>query len=151
MTPADLLARLEAEGVGVSLNLKFEADEKPSDDTRALIREHRDALLEHLARERVDTLNRSQSPGLTLYGDLLHSLMVWTARYHELRLERPGAVVLNARPEHIRDAAQAHPWGVVYNRERYQLLHWGDVPGYALQDLRDLEADEPLASEQVAA
>ncbi len=195
MTPTDLLRHLEAEGFEVSLNLKLTADEKPSDETRALIRDNRDALLEHLARERypvpeaqngptplldkgrdkpvdkgsyrranettsggsevvhqADNLANFQRAGtLHLYGDLLLNLMVWAAQHQELRLEHPGAVVLNARPEHIRDAVELHPWGVVYDCDRRVLVSWGDVPTYAFRGKRDLETGELLIPEAVAA
>jgi hypothetical protein len=82
---------------------------------------------------------------------LLHNLMLWVAKYHELRLEHPGGVILNARPEHIRDAVKAHPWSVVYDPERYLLMSWGDVPHFALVGKRDLETGELLIAEQVAA
>ena len=169
MTPTDLLDRLGAEGVGVSLNLKLEADEKPSDETLDLIRENRDALLEHLAVEVYGLRNGTHEShlqdganyqrasnfqrvgSLHLYGDLLHSLMVWIAQHQELRLERPGATVRNARPEHIRDAVKLYPWGVVYDSERRVLVTWGDVPRVTLLGLRDLETDELLIPKAVAA
>lgn len=169
MTPTDLLRHLEAEGFEVSLNLKLTADEKPSDETRALIRDNRDALLEHLACELCGCSNvpvvkhlenaanythgyNFQNSGtLQLYGDLLLNLMVWAAQHQELRLEHPGAVVLNARAEHIREAVEAHPWGVVYDCERRVLVSWGDVPTYALMGKRDLETGELLIPEAVAA
>ncbi len=39
MNPADLFKTLEAEGVGVSLNLKLEADSKPSDETENTVQD----------------------------------------------------------------------------------------------------------------
>ncbi len=170
MTPTDLLKTLEAEGVGVSLNLKLEADTKPSDDTRALIRDNRDALLEHLIAQakrthvsdvgtmstRVDIvpvpeqLFRS-SGSLHLYGDLLHSLMVWVARYYELRLEHPGGINLDAKPDHVTGALTRYPWGVVYTAECHVLLAWGDVPRHALTDKTELQptAQTPVPAERV--
>lgn len=144
MTPHELVQRLEAEGVSVSLNLKVKAERQPLPETVALLEQYRDELLEYLVKT-------SAPGGLHLPAILLENLMVWTARYHELRIQHPDGLTLNAKPEHIRDAVKLHPWGVVYSRERYQLLRWGAVPGYALQDLRDLETDEPLVPEQVAA
>jgi len=136
LTPTDLLKTLEAEGVGVSLTLKVSADARPSDDTRALIRDNRDALLEHL-------IAQAKSPhvgSLHLYGDLLHSLMVWVARCYELRLEHPGGVILNAKPDHVTGALTRYPWGVLYTAERHVLLAWGDVPRHALTDKTELQA-----------
>lgn len=82
---------------------------------------------------------------------LLQNLMVWTSGHHELRVTYPGGVILNAQPHHVRDAVERHPWGVVYDSERYLLMSWGDVPTYEVQSLRDLERDELLAPETVAA
>lgn len=184
MTPAELLIRLKAESVGVSLSLDLEADTKPSDKVLDLIREHRDALLEHLACELTNTTRgaviddgpnvrgeahleaganyahersfwstRSLPRGasLELHGDLLHNLMVWAGQYSELRLERPGGMVLNAKPEHLTDALSLYPWGVVYDQTKAVLVTWGDVPRYALQGKRDLKSGALLVSEQVAA
>jgi hypothetical protein len=153
MTPTDLLKTLEAEGVGVSLNLKLEADTKPSDDTRALIRGNRDALLEHLIAQangtRVSHFQRVGS--LHLYGDLLHSLMVWVARYYELRLEHPGGITLDAKPDHVTGALTRYPWGVLYTAECHVLLAWGDVPRHALTDKTELQptAQTPVPAERV--
>jgi hypothetical protein len=144
LTPTDLLKTLEAEGVGVSLNLKLEADTKPSDDTRALIRDNRDNLLEHLARTRYPVAG-----GLHLYGDLLHSLMVWVARYYELRLEHPGGINLDAKPDHVTGALTRYPWGVVYTAECHVLLAWGDVPRHALTDKTELQATAQTPAERV--
>ncbi len=151
MTPTDLLKSLEAEGVGVSLNLKLEADTKPSDDTRALIRDNRDALLEHLItqakRTRVSDFPRVGS--LHLYGDLLHSLMVWVARFYELRLEHPGGIKLDAKPDHVTGALTRYPWGVVYTAECHVLLSWGDVPRHALTDKTELQPTAQTPAERV--
>lgn len=151
MTLEEMLDRLEAEGVGVSLSLKVSADKKPSDETRALIQTNRDALLEHLARELVGTPNGLASAGLTLHGDLLHSLMVWTGQYSELRLEHRGGLILLAKPEHIADALERYPWGVVYDQTKAVLVTWGDVPRYALMDKRDLKTEKWLEPEGMAA
>ena len=178
MTPTELLKRLEAEGVGVSLNLKLEADTKPSDDTRALIRDNRDALLEHLIAQAKRThvsdvgtmstrelqTDKNAEPAdmsassyfprvgsLHLYGDLLHSLMVWVARYYELRLEHPGGINLDAKPDHVTGALTRYPWGVVYTAECHVLLSWGDVPRHALTDKTELQptAQAPVTAERV--
>ena len=151
MNPAELLKHLEAEGVGVMLALDLEADAEPKGETLDLIRENRDALLEHLARELVGTPNALASVGLTLHGDLLHSLMVWTGQYSELRLEHPGGVILNAKPEHVGDALNAHPWSVVYDQTKAVLVTWGNVPRYALMDKRDLKTETWLEPQEVAA
>lgn len=49
MTPRDLLARLEAEGVGASLKLRLEGDNPPSPETVELLKRHRDDLIIYLA------------------------------------------------------------------------------------------------------
>lgn len=95
--------------------------------------------------------NFQNSGTLHLYGDLLLNLMGWAAQHQELCLEHPGAAVLNARPEHIRDAVKTHPWGVVYDIDRRVLVTWGNVPTSALRGKHDLETDELLLPEQVAA
>ncbi len=82
---------------------------------------------------------------------LLHNLMLWVAKYHELRLEHPNGVILNAQPHHVIEASAAYPWGVVYDPERYLLMSWGDVPKVTLLGLRDLETGELLIAEAVAA
>jgi len=146
LKPADLLKTLEAEGVSLSLNLKVSAAAKPSDATRALVRDNRDTLLEYLTRERCP-VPATQS-GLTLYGDLLLNLMVWAGQYQELRLEHPNGVILNARPEHI--SPELHPWGVVYDCERRVLVSWGDVPTSALRGKHDLTTGEPMIRDSEA-
>lgn len=169
MTPAELLDHLEAEGFEVSLNLKVTAAKKPTDETPVLIRENRDALLEHLAREVCGLRNGTHeshlqdganyaharnfrnSGSLHLHGDLFLNLMVWAAQHQELHLEHPSAAVLNARPEHVRDAVKLYPWGVVYDSDRRVLVTWGDVPRVTLLGLRDLETGELLIPEAVAA
>ena len=147
MTPTDLLGRLEAEGVSVSLNLKVTADKKPGDDTRARIRDNRDALLEYLARECVGAPNASQSPGLTLYGDLLHSLMVWVHRYHELRLEHPGGVIPDASPEQAAHHLTASTWAVLYDETKTILVTSGTVPARVLKDKTELQTTEPVQAQ----
>ena len=150
MTTAEVLERLKADGVGVTLAVDLEATSEPNPETLQLIRDNRDVLLEYLARECVGTPNASQSDGLTLYGDLLHSLCVWVHRYHELRLEHPGGVILGARPEHI-TAALTERWGVVYTAERHALITWGSVPRGPLMEKCDLLTNEPLVPETRAA
>lgn len=80
---------------------------------------------------------------------LLENLMAWVAKYHELRVEHPNGLILNAQPHHVRDAHEKHGWGVVYDPERYLLLSWGDVPEDALVSLRDLDTGELLIPETV--
>jgi hypothetical protein len=159
MNAIDLLTRLEAEGVSVSLNLKVDADVKPSDETWNLITENRYALLAHLRDSDQPTplLNKgvgekpSDNKGYRLPPILLHNLMSWVAKYHELRLEHPSGIILNAQPHHVVEASEAYPWGITYDPERYLLMSWGDVPTYALMGKRDLETGELLIAEQVAA
>lgn len=158
MNPLELFTRLEAEGVSVSLNLKVDADVKPSDETWNLITENRYALLEYLRDgESAPLFNKgadkkpTDKPCYRLPAVLLHNLMLWVAKYHELRLEHPNGIILNAQPRHVIEASEAYPWGVVYDPERYLLLSWGDVPESALREKRNLEAGELLIAEQVAA
>ncbi len=153
MTPAELLNRLGAEGISVSLHvdLDVEADAEPKSETLSLIREHRTVLIEHLTQERVGTSTGLVSQGLTLYGDLFHSLMFWAAQWSELRLEHPDGVVLNARPEHITGAVGFHPWGVVYDQTKAVLVTWGNVPYTALVGKRDLKIWAIPVPEQEAA
>lgn len=157
LNPVELLHHLEAEGVTVSLNLKATAKAKPSDELRALIKQNRDAILEHLTFEHAGslTVNYNLAPhndhALVLYGDLLVNLMTWTAKFYELRLEHPAGLILNATPEHIQTALTKHLWGVVYDAERFLLISWGNVPPHALLDKRDLTTGEVLLPEKVAA
>ena len=192
MNPADLLNRLEAEGIGAALNLKVTADRKPSDETRALIQENRDTLLEYLAGKfvaanvrgethltgaanvsepiqtdapdmthgsnfHVDgnfqragtlrntaTLPTSENTGVTLYGDLLHSLMVWVHRYHELRLEHPGGVIPEASPEQAAHHLQTSAWCVLYDETKTILATSGTVPSRVLKDKTELQTTEPI-------
>lgn len=151
MTPAELLAHLKGEGLELSLNLKVTTESKPSDETLSLVREHRDTLLVHIARELIGAPDSLESTGLTLHGDLLHSLMVWARGWSELRLEYPGGVMLNAKPEHLTDAFNRYPWGVIYNQAKAVLVSWGDVPRCSLIGKRNLKTGALLVSEQVAA
>jgi hypothetical protein len=159
MNAIDLLTQLEAEGVSVSLNLKVDADVKPSDETWNLITENRYALLAHLrdSDQPLPLFNKgsgekpTDNPCYRLPPTLLHNLMLWVAKYHELRLEHPNGVILNAQPHHVIEASAAYPWGVVYDPERYLLMSWGDVPRVTLLGLRDLETSELLIPERVAA
>lgn len=82
---------------------------------------------------------------------LLHNLMAWVAKFHELRVQHPNGLILNAQPHHVIEASEAYPWGVVYDLERYLLTSWGDVPKVTLLGLRDLETGELLIPEAVAA
>ena len=156
MNPTDLLKSLGAEGVGVSLSLKLEADAKPSDDARALIRDNRDALLEYLAGELIGsnttrvthlqhaaTLPTPEKTSVILHGDLLKNLMVWLHRYHELRLEHPGGLIRNARPEHAAHHLTASAWAVLYDETHTILATAGDVPRHALTGKTELETIQP--------
>ena len=147
MNATDLLDRLEAEGVSVSLNLKVSADARPSDETRALIRDNRDALREYLAGEFAGTVKRLQSPGLTLYGDLLHSLMVWVHRYHELSVEHPGGVIPDASPEQAAHHLQTSGWAVLYDETKTILATAGNVPARILKDKTELHTTEPVQAQ----
>ena len=137
MTPRDLLDRLDAEGVSLSLKLRVEGDTQPSPETVELLEAHRATLLAYLAREHA-------TGGVHLPGLLLHNLMLWTARHHELRITFPDGFILNAQPHHVTEAVQAHPWGVVYDPDRYLLMSWGNVPAEELQGLRELDTDRRL-------
>ncbi len=128
MTPADLLKTLEAEGVGVSLNLKLEADTKPSDDTRALIREHRDDLITLLAMRHISGSD-----------------------YHLNISTSSGKTYVMAKPHHLDEAVSLYPWGVVFDSKDRLITSWGDVPTSALLGKRDLAKGEPLAREMEAA
>lgn len=168
LNPTDLLTRLEAEGVNASLNLKLEANTKPSDDTRALIRDNRDALLEHLAaelvrnvthglqtqdgskRQRVADSPTSQQKGVTLYGVLLLNLMVWIARYHELNVEHPNGVTLNAKPEQVAQHLTCSVWCVLYDETKTVLASAGNVPARALKGKTALEPTQYLAKSSTA-
>lgn len=90
-------------------------------------------------------------PSVYLPPILLKNLMAWVAKFHELRIQHPNGITINATPEHVRDAAKLHPWGVVYDSKRYLLMSWGDAPTWALMDKRDLETDEVLTPEAVTA
>ncbi len=159
MNTLDLLSRLEAEGVSVSLNLKLDADIKPSDETLNLIEQNRYGLFAYLRdNDNLSPLLNKGSPEKAadkvhyhLPPVLLLNLLAWVAKYHELRLEHPNGVILNAQPHHVIEASEAYPWGVVYDPERYLLMSWGDVPSYALVGKRNLETGELLIAEQVAA
>ncbi len=129
MNPADLLKQLDQSGAHLELSLR---GSNLTPEHKALVREHRDSLLECLARECVGTPNASQSNGLTLYGDLLHSLMVWVSRYHELTVEHPGGVILNARPKHAAQHLANSAWAVLYDGTETILATAGNVPRHAL-------------------
>ena len=53
MTPRDLIARLEAEGVSVNLKLRLEGDAAPPAELLELLEAHRDGLVTFLARSRL--------------------------------------------------------------------------------------------------
>jgi hypothetical protein len=131
MTPREVLSRLETEGVSVSLSLKVKADAKPSDEAVALVMQHKGALLEHLARER---------GGLDLAPVLIHSLLVWIARYHPLNVTTPQGTQLDATPEQALDALQASAWCVIADGEGYRLISRGNVPPEVRAALRELDS-----------
>ena len=151
MTVTEVLDRLKADGVGLTLALDLEATTEPNPETLRLIREHRDSLLEYLARALAGTSQTEKLTGLTLYGDLLHSLCVWIGRYHELRLEHPGGVTLNAKPEHAAHHLTASTWAVLYDETKTILAIAGNVPRHALTGKTELEPTqpEPVTAEKV--
>ena len=128
MNPTDLLNRLEAEGVGASLNLKVSADAKPSDETRALIRDNRDDLITLLALRHIS--------GSDYY------LSIKTSS---------GKSYVMAKPHHLDEAVSLYPWGVVYDSKNRLITTWGDMPASAVANKQGLKADEPLAEEQTTA
>lgn len=139
-----VIETLVHEGIGLELSVRAKGE--LTDAHRALIREHRDGLLEHLARERV---------GETRADGALHTLLVWAARNAELRLEHPlpgdrRGLVLYAKPEHITAALERYPWGVVHDYARAVLFIWGDPPRDVLEGKCDPETDLPLVPESVA-
>jgi hypothetical protein len=76
MTPRDLLARLQAEGVAASLKLRLEGV-KPSPELMDLLKFYRDDLITHLALERGDT------PQMCRLSEQLKDGAVWCRRcYH---------------------------------------------------------------------
>lgn len=143
MSAATLLKKLRAEGISVSLNLKVEATSAPSDEALNLIKDNRDALLNHLAGQ--------AAPGLVLHGDILLNLLRWLHKFYELRLEHPDGLTLNATPEIALKLLERHEWAVLYDAERFVLLTNGDVPMSALIGKRDLTNDAALVAESEAA
>lgn len=125
MTLAELLRRLEAEGVGVTLSLDLEADAEPKAETLDLIREHRDDLLTLLASRHLSG------------GD--YYLTIHTSS---------GKRYVMAKPHHLEEAVRLYPWGVLSDSKDRLITSWGDVPGSALEGLGRLE---PNAPEEVAA
>lgn len=128
MTPPELLKRLEAEGVVVSLNLKLDADEKPSDETLALIQENRADLITLLALRHISSSD--------------YYLKIATSS---------GKAYVMAKPHHIREAVELYPWGVVSDSKNRLITTWGDVAAHKLQGLRDLATGEPMTADVVPA
>lgn len=128
MTPAELLHRLETEGVGISLNLNLEADKEPRDETLNLIKQNRADLITLLALRHISGTN--------------YYLKIATSS---------GKAYVMAKPHHIREAVELYPWGVVSDSDNRLITSWGDVPARELQGLRDLGTGEPLIAEEVAA
>ncbi len=79
--------------------------------------------------------------------------MVWLAKYHELRLEHPGGVVLLAKPEHAAHHLTASAWAVLFDETKTILATAGNVPRYALAEKKELQpiatAQAPLTAEKV--
>ncbi len=80
MTPRDVLARLEAEGVTASLKVRFEGDHAPSPETRALLEPHREALIIYLAREYGNT------PQVCRLSEQLEPGAVWCRQCYRYQL-----------------------------------------------------------------
>ncbi len=80
MTPTDLLVRLKAEGVDISLNLKVTANSKPSDETLELLRCHRDDLIIFL------TMDGSHTPQMCRSSEQLKEGAAWCRRCYRYQL-----------------------------------------------------------------
>ncbi len=83
MTPRDLLARLQAEGVTASLKLRLEGVE-PSPETLDLIKLYRGDLITHLALEHGDT------PQMCRLSEQLEAGATWCSRCYRYQM-RPCA------------------------------------------------------------
>jgi hypothetical protein len=104
---------------------------------------------ESVTREVNQPSHNQRASNVYLPAVLLENLMAWVVKYHELRVEHPNGLILNAQPHHVRDVHEKHDWGVVYNPERHLLLSWGDVPEDALVGLHNLDTGELLIPETV--
>jgi hypothetical protein len=79
MTPRDLLARLEAEGVTAELKLRLEGTQ-PSPETLELVKLYRDDLITHLALEHGDT------PQMCRLSEQLTTGAVWCKRCYRYQM-----------------------------------------------------------------
>lgn len=148
MEASEIVEVLAAAGVGLELSVRAKGE--LDDQHRALIREHRDALLEHLAAQHGDP-GKIRGSSVQLHGELFHNLMVWAGQWSELRLERPGETTLSARPEYIAEAPERFRWGLVYDQTGAVLVSWGPVPRAAFIGKRDLLTGAVLLPEEMAA
>lgn len=74
MTPRDVLARLEAEGVNASLKLRAEGEREPSPEAVTLLKRHRDDLIIYLSSQGPDT------PQMCRLSESKESGAVWCRR-----------------------------------------------------------------------
>ena len=90
MTPRDVLAQLEAEGVKASLKLRFEGEREPSPEVVTLLENHRDDLITYLASQ------GSNTPQMCRLSESKESDAVWCRRCyrHHLRPCQPSDKVL---------------------------------------------------------
>jgi hypothetical protein len=136
VTPRDLLDRAAAEGATVTLKLRLDGN-RPTPETLELLTAHRDALVDHLAAARVGSLD--------LPPVLIHSLLVWIARYHPLNVTTPQGTQLDATPEQALDALQAPAWCVIADGDGYRLISRGNVPAEVRAGLRELDSGSMFA------
>lgn len=80
MTPRDLLERLAAEGVGVSLKVRLDGDTQPSPETLDLLTRHRDDLITYLAMAGGDT------PQMCRLSEQLRPGAVWCRRCYRYQM-----------------------------------------------------------------
>ena len=117
MNAADILKTLSDDGVTLELSLRggnLNAEHK------ALIREHRDALITLLALRHISGSD-----------------------YHLNISTSSGKAYLMAKPHHLDEAVSLYPWGVVYDSKNRLMTTWGDVPASALRGKTELTT-EPL-------
>ncbi len=126
MNTADLLNRLEAEGITVFLNLKLSAGVKPADEMLNLIEENSADLITLLALRHVSSVD-----------------------YYLTIATSSGKVYVMAKPNHIKEAVELYPWGVVSDSEKRLITRWGDVPERKLLGLRDLVTGEAVFDERL--
>lgn len=81
MTPRDLLARLEVEGVSVRLKLRLESDVEPSPETVDLLTRHRDDLIIYLTMQGGDT------PQMCRLSEQLDDDATWCKRCYRYHMQ----------------------------------------------------------------